>query len=445
VEKPSQSTSKPSPEARSAGAGRWKVGVTLILALIAVGLVLGIPWRSGPAPPAIPTAGLEPAVARLIEQSLADTRASPRSATAWGKLGSVLMHGEFIEPSGEAFEEAERLDPAEPRWPYLHGLLLLPIDPNAALARLERALMTAPQVQGARWRLAQAQAEHGRGEEAGRHFESVLRAEPDHAPALLGLARWRQSQGRLAEATNLAARCLANPHTARGAHLLMATVLRAAGDAPAAAMFARRFEDLPADAPSPDLWWDEALVYRVDRKSRLEAASGLVDQRRFHEALALLASAAKDYPDDDEIPYLEGWALNQQQQFGPAEAALRRHLQRSASSPKGHAQLAVALLGQRRYEEAIAVLEIGVRLKPTWREFHSNLGFACVHLARFDDAIGHYRNALAQDPNHGPSGTALGELLARRGDLAEARSVLRQTLALNPSDSRARSLLESLE
>src|SRR5436190_1607235 len=86
--------------------------------------------------PEIPTAGLDPAVARLIGQALAETRTNPRSDAAWGKLGSVLMHYEFTEASGQAFAQAQNLAPMDPRWPYLHGLMLLPWDPEAALSRL---------------------------------------------------------------------------------------------------------------------------------------------------------------------------------------------------------------------------------------------------------------------------------------------------------------------
>ena len=103
------------------------------------------------------------------------------------------------------------------------------------------------------------------------------------------------------------------------------------------------------------------------------------------------------------------------------ERALREHLRRSSESAKGHAQLAVALLSQRRYDEAIEVLEAGVKLKPTWREFHSNLGYACVQVGRYDEAIRHYREALACDPNYQPTLTALAELLRRHDNAKDDR------------------------
>ena len=100
-------------------------------------------------------------------------------------------------------------------------------------------------------------------------------------------------------------------------------------------------------------------------------------------------------------------------------------MRRAPDSPRGRAQLAVALLGQRRYPEAITVLEAALRLKPTWRELHSNLGFACVQLGREEEAITHYRRAVECDPNHLPSQTALRELLRRRDANSPTRPALR--------------------
>jgi len=398
-----------------------------------------------PRPPAVATSGVDPTVAKLIEKALDDVRATPRSGAAWGRLGSVLMHYEFIGEAGFAFDEAERASPMEVRWPYLHGLLLLTHDGPAAIVKLQRAVAACPDTPDIpRVRLAQFLAERGRESEAESHFKTLLQRTPNHPLAMLGLARLRQTQGRLSESTNYLSACLNNPHTARSAHVLLATVQQALGNASAAEAAARRGASLPADAPWPDPFWQEAAVYRVGRKAMLDDASALLDQQRFPEAMQVLNKVARDYPEDDEAWYQMGWALNQSRQNVEAERALREHLQRSPQSPKGHAQLAVALLGQRRYADAIEVLTAAVKLKPTWRELHSNLGYACVQLGRHDDAIRHFRDALNCDPNYAGSYTALADLLSRRGDTIEARQLLRYALDLNPSDARARALLDGL-
>lgn len=438
-----------------------------ICVLLAMLLVSCQPRDSSP--PAITTTGLDPAVASLIETTVAEVRAAPRSGDAWGKLGSVLMHYDFIEETRTAFERAEALSPRDPRWPHLHALTVSTHDVVTATEKFRRAaeitdavrsrvespgsrvanrsglssLDSRPGVDAPRLRLAQALAERGLEKEAEAEFEALLRIAPNHPPALLGLARLRHAQGRFADATNQLARCLRDPHTARSAQLLLATVEQALGNPAAAAAAARASATLPSDVPWPDPWWSQALACRVGRKASIQDATALIDQGQVIEATALLDRATRERPQDDEAWYLLGWAWNQRGtrsaergapgDFAPlAERALREHLRLSPQSPKGHAQLAVALLAQRRHTEAVEVLQAALKLKPTWRELHSNLGYACVQLGRDEEAIAHFRDALALDPNYLPTYTALAQLLDRRGASAEAQRLRQQALELKP-------------
>lgn len=436
--------------------------------MVSVALLAVVACRPrDPQPPAIHTAGLDPAVAALIHATLREVRAAPRSGDAWGKLGSVLMHYEFIDETCAAFERAESLAPRDPRWPHLHGLAISARDMAAATEKFRQATgsgsvngkdingspnrmddaipLTDPKSDAPRLRLAQALAERGLDEEAEAQFQALLRLTPNHPPALLGLARLRHAQGRLAEATNILAGCLRDPHTARSAHALLAAIEQTLGNSSAAAAAARASVTLPADVPWPDAWWVEALAYRVGRKAVIEDAAALMDQGRLTEALAALDRATREYPQDDEAWYLFGWALNQRPSGAEAERALREHLRLSPQSPKGHAQLAVALLTQQRHAEAAEVLKAALKLKPTWRELHSNLAFACVQLGRDEEAIAHFRAALALDPNYLPTYTALAELLGRRGGRDEARRLLQQALELDPAYSRAGAMLQRMD
>ena len=425
-------------------ARRFIVAGTAVTILVLLGGASLTFWTRAPRAPEITAAGLDPAVAKLIESALAGVRAAPRSGPAWGKLGSALMHYEFIEESARAFDRAEKLSPNDARWPYLCALLFLPREAETAMMKLRRVIAISERADAPRLRLAQLLAERGHSREAEQHFQTLLLLTPNHAPALLGLARLRYNQGLLAESTNFLSGCLQDPHTAKSACVLLATIYQALGHTSAAAAATRESAELPPDTPWPDPYWREALTYRVGRKALLEDASALMEQRRFAEAVQILAAIARDYPDDDESWYQMGWAFNQQQQSAEAEGVLREHLRRSPQSPKGHAQLAVALLAQRRFEEAASVLGAALKLKPTWRELHFNLGYACVQLDRRDEAILHFRAALACDPNHPATYLALAELLIRRGDQDEAQRLLHQALQLDPPNARARALLQRL-
>ncbi len=422
-----------------------RIGFTLALALIAGVLVLALWRKNSVPPPAVSTAGLDPAVAQLIQSNLAVVRHSPRSGDAWGRLGSTLMHYEFADEARQCFARAQALAPSDARWPCLQGVLMLQRDPRAALVPLRRATeLSGSQPDAPRLRLAQVLAELGEHAEAEAQFQALLRAAPGHPPAQLGLARLRQAQGQSAASTNLLPGCLADPHTAKAAAALLAATLHSLGDTTGARAAARRSADAPADAPWPDPFWTEALAFRVGRRALIEDASALLDQGRPDESLRTLAAVTRDYPEDGEGWYLTGWAWNQMRRSAEAERALREHLRREPQSPKGHSQLAIALLGQRRTAEAVEILEAALKLKPTWRELHFNLGYARVQLGRDAEALAALRAALALDPNHVPTYTALAEVLARRGDREEALRLARQAEELSPGDPRVAALRQRL-
>ena len=421
---------------------RWWLALVVVLLVVAVGAAV---WWRPPrfAAPEIEITELDPAVAQVLSNVLAGVRAAPGSATAWGRLGAALMHYDFVEETDSAFQRAAQLDRKEPRWPYLLALLRMQTQPGAAVPLMERAVALASETQDApRLRLGEMYLELGRIAEADRRFEELLRTQPEHAAASLGLARVRQRQGRMGECSNLVSRCLASPHAAREALTLLAAVKLSAGDQDGAATAARQGRGLPPDAPWPDPWWRETLQWRVGRKARLADASAQLDVGEIHQAVDALRVVSQDYPQDEEAWYLFGWGLNQQQKFSEAESALREHLRLSPESPKGHAQLGITLLNLRRYAEASEVLAAGIKLKPTWRELHSNLGFAAVQRGREAEAIGHFREALACDPGHAGSYLSLSELLGRRGERAEARRLAEVALNLEPDNARAAAMVQ---
>lgn len=409
----------------------------------------GEPATSGRSRLELATQGIDPAVARLIAESQAAVQQQPQSAVAWGKLGSVLLHYEFAPEARNALTEAERLAPSEPRWPYLHAWLVMNTDAPMALAKLKRAAELAPDhLDAPRLRLAHLLAERGELIAAEDIFNALLKRTPGHPVARLGLARILHQRGRPIDAARLLASCLDDPHTRKAAHELMAAVQRAQGREQEAQAAARRGAAFPMDQSWPDPYWQEAAVGRVGLKHRLADATARMDAGEPERAVELLLSLARDYPADPEALYLLGWAQNQRSDPVSAERSLREHLKRSRASAKGMAQLAVALLAQRRPTEARVVLQQAVQLKPLWRELHSNLGFAVLQLGQLDEAEQHYRDALRCDPNHVASHTAVAELLLRRGDVAgrpEARRLVEAALALSPDDPRARELFERLK
>ncbi|MFP6678470.1 MAG: hypothetical protein VB878_25500, partial [Pirellulaceae bacterium] len=84
--------------------------------------------------PEVDLASSSRAVVQTIQQAQTRVDSSPDDAIAWGELGMVLFAHQFEAEARACFEQAERLDPQEFRWPYLHGVCALCTLPPIVIA-----------------------------------------------------------------------------------------------------------------------------------------------------------------------------------------------------------------------------------------------------------------------------------------------------------------------
>lgn len=94
-----------------------------------------------------------------------------------------------------------------------------------------------------------------------------------------------------------------------------------------------------------------------------------------------------------------------------------------ASAPRGDQAylVAVALINEHRYGQAIASLEAARATFGPHPDILTYIGFANRKLGRYDIAQGYYRAALAIYPAHRGALEYYGELKVERGDIAGAR------------------------
>lgn len=76
--------------------------------------------------PVVDTSGFEPVIVKQIDAAVADVRAQPRSAAAWGKLGMVLQAYELPASARVCYERAAAIDPKDRRWGRLQQGEVLP-------------------------------------------------------------------------------------------------------------------------------------------------------------------------------------------------------------------------------------------------------------------------------------------------------------------------------
>ncbi|MDH6258920.1 tetratricopeptide (TPR) repeat protein [Bradyrhizobium sp. BR13661] len=232
---------------------------------------------------------------------------------------------------------------------------------------------------------------------AGRHdyaellCAKVLKAEPDHVPAL---------------------------------HLSAIAAFVTDRAADGAALLGRVFSIDPDHAP--------ALVTLGDALAVKGEQEG---------AVAAFERALRRRPDDAGLHNKLGVALGELSRFAEAETAYRRALALDAHLTRACFNLAVALAEQGRPIEAEDAYRAVIAREPAYRGAWLNLGNVLADQNRFCDAADAYRSALELAPDDVGLLCNLGAALYRQGLLEEAIVQYRCAIALAPDHVAALRLL----
>ncbi|HEY5913459.1 MAG TPA: tetratricopeptide repeat protein [Verrucomicrobiae bacterium] len=414
--------------------------VRLLWMAVLVFVVLSAAWwwhaRAVPLPQ-INMGSIDPKVATSLQQRMDEVRRHPRSAEAWGWLGALLWAYDFRPAACQCLSRAARLEPANPRWPYYHALALIIATPDEAIPFLQQTVrLCGNSPEAPRFRLARLLAERGRWDEAGDEIKALLAERPDFAPARLLAARSAHARGELDQAAELARSCTDDLRTARSAWILLATVCRQKGDSTGAQQAAQRSVALPEDEGFGDPYEAEANMLRGDPRVLSEQAHLLLAGGHLAEAGNLVDRLNREHPDYAETWLLVGRLHLLKKELGPAEKALRKHLQLNPRSAQGLFQLGLVLLAQERFADAAPVFDRATELKPDYGPAYYNRGFALGRSGQVREAIAAFRESLRHNPEHFEAYVLLADLHLRLGERAAAQAVIDQAEALKPGDPR---------
>jgi len=475
----------------------------LLVALLVAGTALaaglgwyGWRWLAAPAPPVVNLDDADPVVAAAVRAAQQNIRKDPYSVAAWGALGKLLRASGYLPDAAACFDQAGRLDPADPRWPYLAGEALAQRDPEAALARLRRAVELcdrsgeenlAPRLRLAELLLARGPAGQAEAEAVLRRALEVDRNDPS---VYLDLGLLAYERDDLKEARCDLERCQSSPHTHQRACGRLEEVCRRLRDARAAADYARKAAAGGADSHWADPWLADALQQGVGVVDCFRRVDALEAQGRtgLIQAVEVLHETAEKSPD-----YRVYVALGKDLALlgdPAAEDALRQAVRLAPDKAQAHFYLSKVLWArgeQRRkggdaeaarkdYEESAGEARLALARQPDDGPTHTFLGLALKGLGRRGDAAAAFRAAaacgggdaepylflgelLAEDIRAAPALRAaaacggdagpyvfLAELLAEDVRAGEARAALGEAVRLSaPTDARARDALARLD
>lgn len=422
-----------------------------ILFLVAVGgAAICWAWSRHAAVPALPvinTQGVDPAVQRAVEAARAAVLRNPDSAEAWGKLGMILQsHGLPVEASNACFAQAERLDPRQPRWPYLQASLLLTTDPEAALVKLQRTVALCDcEPDAPRLLLGEKLLDQGKLPEAAQQFERALQQHPDNARAYLGLGRIAYERGELSESIPHVNRCTGDVHTRKAAHILLAQIYERCNNKPAAEQELALAAKLPNDTPWPDPYQDDVVRLRVGQRAILEVADRLLHQNQYSQALSLLKRTVHDYPNSAWAWEMTGRAYLGLNDLPAAEQALRKTIGLGPNMAEAQFHLGVALILQKKFPEAGQCFRKAAELKPGYALAYYNLGHSLKEQGDESGAVAAFRTAIGCKPDYSAAHYNLAALLVKKGQRDEAIIHLRHAVEFDTSNEAAKKLLEQLQ
>jgi tetratricopeptide (TPR) repeat protein len=385
------------------------VALFSVVALAVGGAWIAWSWRSA-TPPEVEFTGADPDVVAAVGAARAAVLRSPRSGAAWGHLGMVLRAHDYGQEANVCFAEAERLEPRDPRWPYLHGLTLLLTDLDRGIDKVRRAVeLSGPSRPAPRLRLAEALLARGRPDEAESEFRHVLDHEPDNPRALLGLGRLLVRRDDLAGSLPYLRAARDGPFTHKAATHLLAEVYGRSGEEGALHDLGD-VAGLPDDPPWPDPFVEEVERLQVGLQVVLAQADELLQQGRGGDAVGLLQQAVERRPESDQAWLTLGRTLIRLSDYPAAQRTLRTAVRIAPGSVEGWFHLGVALYLGGDHRAAADCFRKATELKPDHALAHYNLGQCSKEIGDRAGAVEAFRAVLRIQPDHAAARKELNAL-----------------------------------
>ena len=120
-----------------------------------------------------------------------------------------------------------------------------------------------------------------------------------------------------------------------------------------------------------------------------------------------------------------------------SQALWMRVLAVEGDSPIAHNNMGNVVFEQKRFDDAIRHYRMALAISPSYAEAHNNLGVALSRQSKYSDAIAEYQRAIAVRPTYDEAYDNWGVSLAAQGHAADAVARYQQAIAINPMNADA--------
>lgn len=377
------------------------------------------------------------AVLSLLSDLQQRLQRQPRSVTAWGDYGMALMQHERPAEALQCFAAAAVLDPTDPRWPHLTGVILEQTDLQQAAASFATAVRLQPNAHQSRLRLVSVLLTLGQFQSAESEFQQLaercprepdvwlqrirlarLVAAPDQAVQSLQTARQQQA------ISDLLLREMAGVYLQQGQNELADQLLAESRTAPPHSSFR-------------DPWLDQLKAFDASGVVASAQADLQRQQGRLDQAIRTLSTLAGRFPERSRPALNRALALRDQGDVAASAAELSQLAEKFPEDPLIHFHLAVTTAQAGQPARALEQIERCLQLK-------SDYGIARAVKADLLDASGQsaaavteYLQAVADAPGDPWIRFGLVHLLLRQKQIPEALEALQPVAAMLSSEQQA--------
>ena len=446
------SSERPDPE-DGAGQRDNSSDTRIVITLAAVGvgfgffllLLFGFGNRDDVAPPELDLIGVSSEVAAALTQARQWVLANPASAPAWGQLGMELRAHEFGSEAEFCYEQAERLDPHDWRWPYLLGVNRTYTDEEDAKSCFRRAVALRPDYAPARHRLAELLLGQTLLAEAKQQLDEVIRRSPDDPRALLGLARVEWQNENVDASRIWAEKSAALRAGQRATHELLSQIYHELGHPQSV----QRQLDILKELPPGKTNWEDPLVAEVlsmrrDAEFIVQQAQALFESGRrqrnrgqMQHAIQMMQRPVQQHPERLEFGAELSRMLILVEDLTRAAQVLDEALDQHPGTAELLRLRGLVYFARKQWQPAARCFREAIRYKPDHAEAHDNLGRCLVQLQDTENAIRAFRNAIRFEPALARAHANLGSLLLEQGDRLAAIEHLRTAVDLKVDDAAA--------
>ena len=361
-------------------------------------------------------------LARLLEQA-------PENRRALLLYARVLQSQGRMEEALATLERLTALEPANVEVRIARARLLVSAKRyDDALDAFRSISQDAPENTDVRFALALLLLQTNRLDAAAEQLEALLERQERETVAHFYLGQITEAQGD-AEAAMGHYREVDEGEHHLDAQIRIASLLAAAGELEAARA---HLHGIATDSVAEDV-----RLYLVESELLAEAD-------RLQEAAATLGRGLEEHPENTDLLYARAMLAERLDRLDLLEEDLRAILAREPDNAQALNALGYTLADRtERYEEAYALIERALELRPDDYYILDSMGWTLYRLGRLEEALEYLRKAAARSDDVEVA-AHLGEVLWVMGEREQAREVWNSALEMTPGDPRLLDVMERL-